>query len=75
MLTGGIKSVNGKVSHKTVMTRGPLPAIEGKFKDAHGYPARMMVVLSGSSLIVLLVHAKSGVDRLYKALDESLIIR
>ena len=75
VLTGAIKSVDGKISHKTVISRGTLPAIEGQFKDSHGYQARMMVVLSRSSLIVLLVHAKSGVDRLYKALDASLIIR
>ncbi len=75
VLTGAIKSVNGKVSHRTVTSRGTLPAIVGEFKDSHGYAARMMVVMSNSSLIVLLVHAKSGVDRLYKALDASLIIR
>ena len=40
-----------------------------------GYDARLLVVLSGSTLVVLLVHAKSGTDRLYQALEASLIIR
>jgi hypothetical protein len=75
VLTQSIKSANGTVSHKTVTSRDTLPALQGDFKDAHGYPARILVVLSHSSLIVLLVHAKSGVDRLFKALNASLIIR
>ena len=76
VLTGGDQRAStASSSHKTVTTRGTLPAIEGRFKDPHGYTARILVVVSNSSLIVLVVHAKSGADRLYKALETSLIIR
>ncbi len=57
------------------MMRGPLPAIEGEFKAPDGYSARILVVAPGSTMILVVVHAKTGTDRLYKALEASLLIR
>jgi len=75
MTSAGVKSANGTSVHKTLTTHGSLPALEVKFKAGDGYSGRMLVIASGSSLIMVLVHAKTGTDRLYKALEESLLIR
>lgn len=75
MLTAAVKGAKGTSIRKVLTLHGSMPAIEGRFKDSRGFGAHMLVVLDGPDLIVLLVHAKSGVDRLYKALDASLIIR
>jgi hypothetical protein len=61
--------------HKDVTMRGAQPAIEGRFNAPDGYRAHLLVVASGSTLIMLIVHAKMGTDRLYKALEASLVVR
>jgi hypothetical protein len=66
---------NGKLVHKTLMMRDSLPAIEGHFNASDGYRAYILVVASGSTLIMLIVHSKTGTGRLYKALEDSLIVR
>ena len=40
-----------------------------KFKAPDGYTAHVLVMLSGSRLYMLFVHAKNGTDKLFKALD------
>jgi hypothetical protein len=55
--------------------RGTLPAIEGEFNAPDGYSARVLVVARGATMIMVLVHARSGTDRLYKALESQLLIR
>jgi hypothetical protein len=35
----------------------------------------VLIMASGPRLIMLLVHSKTGTDRLYKALEDSLIVR
>ena len=74
MTSEGVKSANGTSVSKTLTTHGSEPAMEVKFKAGDGYAGRMLVIASGKSLIMVIVHAKSGTDRLYKALEESLII-
>ncbi len=74
-LTGGVSGVDGKLVHKSLLTRDTLPAIEGSFKAGDGYRAHVLIVGSGSTLIMLLVHSKTGTDRLAQALEDSLIIR
>jgi len=74
-LTQGINGTNGKLVHKDLTMRGTLPAIEGQFKAPDGYSARMLVVARGATMILIAVHAKSGTDRLYKALEAQLLIR
>ncbi len=74
-LTGGVSGVNGKLVRKSLLTHDTLPAIEGRFDAPDGYRADVLVMASGSRLIMLLVHSKTGTDRLYKALEDSLIVR
>ena len=74
-LAEGIHGSNGKLVHKNVTMRGSQPAIEGRFNAPDGYKAHLLVVSSGSTLIMLIVHAKTGTDRLYKALETSLLVR
>jgi hypothetical protein len=74
-LTGGISGVNGKLVRKSLLTHDTLPAIEGRFDAPDGYRADVLIMASGPRLIMLLVHSKTGTDRLYKALEDSLIVR
>ena len=69
--TGGVSGVNGKLVRKSLLTHDTLPAIEGRFDAPDGYRADVLIVASGSRLIMLLVHAKTGTDRLYKALEDA----
>ncbi len=67
--------VVGKLVSKGPTSHGSLPAIEARFAQPDGSRAHLLVVSSGTTIIVLFVHAKTGTDRLYKALEDSLIIR
>jgi hypothetical protein len=75
VMTAGIKGLNGSVTHKTLTTRNSNPAIEGSFKLPDGYDAKVLAVSTGSTLILAVVHAKTGTGRLFKAFEDSLIIR
>ena len=72
-LKGGIDEANGTLVSKQYITRGGLPAIDAKLKAPDGYSAHVLVLLGGDKLYVLLVHAKTGTDRLYRALDASFV--
>jgi hypothetical protein len=74
MTSQGVKTANGTSVHKTLTTHGAQPALEAKFTAGDGYSGRMLVIASGSSLIMVIVHAKTGTERLYRALEESLLI-
>jgi hypothetical protein len=74
-LTGGVSGIKGKLVRKSLLTRDTLPAIEGRFDAPDGYRADVLIMASGPRLIMLLVHSKTGTDRLYKALADSLIVR
>ena len=66
---------SGKLVHKSAITRDNLPAIGGASQGAGRLPRGLLVVASGATLIVLGVHAKTGTSRLFKALEDSLIVR
>jgi hypothetical protein len=72
-LNGGLTSANGKLVSKQRIDRGGLPANDATFKAPDGYSARVLVMLAGSRLYVLFVHAKSGTDKLFRALDASFV--
>jgi hypothetical protein len=74
-LNGGLTSANGKLVSKQRIERGGLPANDAKFKAPDGYSARVLVMLAGSRLYVLFVHAKGGTDKLFRALDASFVPR
>jgi hypothetical protein len=74
MATQGVKSAHGTGVRKVMTMHGAQPALDARFK-ADGHVGHMLVIATDSSIILLFVYAKSGTDRLYKALDESLLIR
>ncbi|HEV7526266.1 MAG TPA: hypothetical protein VGP92_14940 [Acidimicrobiia bacterium] len=75
MMNGGLAQTNGTLVRKTVTMRGALPALEGQFTLPHDIKAHLLIVASGNAMVMLIVGARSGTDRLYKALETSLIIR
>jgi hypothetical protein len=74
MASQGVKSAHGTGVHKVMTMHGAQPAIDARFK-VNGHVGHMLAVATDSSIILLFVFAKSGTDRLYKALDDSLLIR
>lgn len=65
----------GKVEQKDLTMRGTLPAVEGRVDAGGGRHAHMLIVASDTALVLIAVAAKSGTDRLYKALEASLVVR
>jgi hypothetical protein len=74
MASHSVKSAHGIGVRKVTTMHGSQPALDARF-NVNGHVAHMLVVASDASVILLLVYAKSGTDRLYKALDDSLLIR
>jgi uncharacterized protein with ACT and thioredoxin-like domain len=73
-LNAEITNLHCKLESKRATTFGSMPAIEGRFKGPDGYGARILVVASGAKVFEVVVHAKSGADRLLKAFESSLTI-
>jgi hypothetical protein len=69
----GVKSAHGFAVRTVATMHGAQPAIEAHFK-ANGHVGHMLVVATDSSMILLFVYAKTGTDRLFKAVDQSLVI-
>jgi hypothetical protein len=72
-LASGVSRVDGDVVSKKQITRAGLQAIDAKFKAPDGYSAHVLVMVKGSRIYVLYVHAKSGTDRLFDAFDKSFV--
>ncbi len=75
MVNSNIDGVQGKLIKKSAITRDNLPAMDAHLKARDGYSMELLAVASGSTLIVIGVHAKTGTPRLFKALEDSLILR
>jgi hypothetical protein len=69
-----VKSAHGVGVQQVTTMHGAEPALEARFK-VEGHVAHMLVVATKSSAVVVLVAAKTGTDRLYKVLVDSLLIR
>jgi hypothetical protein len=70
-LSAGISRAGGTDPQMSPLTRGGLPALEATFKAPDGYQARGLVMLDHSWLFVFLVHAKTGTNKLFDALEKS----
>ncbi|MDQ1383817.1 MAG: hypothetical protein QOG65_1196 [Actinomycetota bacterium] len=68
-----ISVAGGTLERKDLTMRDKLPAVEGRF-NRNGVHAHLLIVASASALVLIAVSAKSGTDRLYKALEASLIV-
>ena len=60
VMTEGIAEIKGKVEHKNLDHARHVAGDRGQFKRPDGYQARLLVVATGTSLILVVVHAKSG---------------
>jgi hypothetical protein len=69
----GITHVNGDAVSMEKIQRGGLSALDATFKAPDGYSARVLVMLKGSRIYLLYVHAKSGTDKLFEAFDKSFV--
>jgi hypothetical protein len=72
-MDAGVQGVKGDLKSKHRITRGGLPAIDASFEAPDGYKARGLILLAGNHIDVLFVHAKTGVDKLFHALDQSFV--
>ena len=72
-LQGSVSGAKGDLKSKHRVTRGGLPAIDATFEAPDGYTARELILLAGNHIDLLFVHAKTGVDKLFHALDKSFV--
>jgi hypothetical protein len=72
-MNGGIVQIDGKLQTKNRVTRGGYTAVEATFKASDGYSAHGLVMIHGTRMYMEFVHAKTGTDRLFKALDASFV--
>ncbi len=72
-MNNGIVKTDGKLVSKNHVTRGGFATVDATFKARDGYTARGLVMVHGSVLYMEFVHAKTGTDRLFKALDASFV--
>jgi hypothetical protein len=74
MTSQGVKNAHGTSVRKVSTMHGDQPAVDLRFK-ANGHVGHMLAVATDSSVVLMFVYAKSGTDALYKALDNSLLVR
>ena len=63
----------GKLEKKDLVMRARFPRSRAA-STTDGVHAHMLIVASSSALVLIVVSAKSGTDRLYQALETSLIV-
>ena len=74
ILNSGAASQGDTITSEARVTRDGAEGIEVRAKVSDGYDARLMVLISGSRIYLLGVHAKHGTARLYNALVASLVM-
>ena len=74
VLNGSADANGDSFTSQSDVTQQGVPGIEVRADVHDGYAARFIVLISGSHIFMLGVHAKQGTDRLYKALLASLIM-
>jgi hypothetical protein len=72
-MQASVSGAKGDLKSKHRITRGGLPAIDATFEASDGYRARELILLTGNHIDLVFVHAKTGVDKLFHALDTSFV--
>jgi hypothetical protein len=72
-LTGGASAAHLTLAKQDNIEIDGAPAIDAHAKDDSGYPVRLVVIATQRHLYFLIVHAKTGTDRLYDALLASFV--
>ena len=72
-LDGGVNGIKGEIISKQRITRGGFPALDARFKAPDGYTAHAIVFMNSRDLYVLFVHAKTGTEKLFQALNKSFV--
>ena len=72
-LDGGVNRIDGTIISKQRTTRGGFPALDARFKAPDGYTAHAIVFMNSRELYVLFVHAKTGTEKLFQALNKSFV--
>jgi hypothetical protein len=68
-----VNGMGGKNTSTHPFKRGGMPAIEATFDARDGYAARAVIMFAGGNLDVLAVHSKTGVDKIFHALDKTFL--
>lgn len=70
----GASATNSEIVSKSRVVEDGVSGVEVRAKVSDGYSARLIVLISGRRIFLLGVHSKTGTDRLYKALVDSLVM-
>jgi len=68
-----VNGMGGKNTSTHPFRRGGLPAIEATFDARDSYAARTVIMYAGGHLDIIAVHSRTGVDKLFHALDKSFV--
>jgi hypothetical protein len=77
-LDSGLQSsadgMKGSIQSKAQTNVDGFPAVGAHAKAGDGYPVRMLAILTPHHIYVLLVHSKTGADKLFAALQASFVM-
>jgi hypothetical protein len=73
-VSAGNAAAQGEIASTELTTHAGMPAMEAELEAPDGYPARVLVVLSGSRMFMLVAHSAQGTDQIYDEMVESLQI-
>ena len=74
ILDAAVAAEGAKSTGETEVNRFGVPGLEMQAKVQDGYPARFIMLISGTHVYLLGVHSKHATKRLYDALLSSLIM-
>ena len=66
--------MHGSIESKVPTTVDGFPAEDARAKAGDGYPVRMLAIMTPRHVYILMVHSKTGADRLLDALKASFVM-
>jgi hypothetical protein len=69
----GMNNAAGSIQGTQRVQIDGLAALDAHVKGPDGYAARVAAIVSAHHMYILIVHAKSGTDRLFNALEQSFV--
>jgi hypothetical protein len=73
-LNNAADGMKGKIESKAETTVDGFPAADAHAKAGDGYAVRMLGIITPHHIYVLMVHSKTGSDRLFEALKSSFVM-
>jgi hypothetical protein len=73
-LQNAADGMKGSIKSKGTTTVDGFPAVEAHAKAGDGYQVRMLAIVTSHHIYILMVHSKTGADKLFDALKASFVM-